>query len=62
MADAVEALWQHVEEEAADELVGLQDHDLLSFAALDAVILPSEGDTVLVRAIRRLLALATRCV
>ena len=48
VADAVEALWQHVDEEAADELVGGERHALLAVAALDAVILPSEGDAVLV--------------
>src|SRR5271154_4590097 len=48
VADAVETLWQHVDEEAADELVCGERHSLLTVAALDAVILPSEGDAVLV--------------
>jgi hypothetical protein len=48
MADAVEAFWQHVDEEAADELVGGERHGLVSLAALDAVILPLEGDALLV--------------
>lgn len=43
MADAVEAGWQHVDEEAADELAGGQGHDLLSFASLSTIVLPSEG-------------------
>src|SRR5204862_7824472 len=43
VADAVEAGWQHVDEEAADELAGGQGHDLLSFASLITIVLPSEG-------------------
>ena len=39
VADAVEALWQHVDEEAADELVCSGRHQLLTAAALDPVIL-----------------------
>src|SRR6478609_4639013 len=37
VADAVEAFWQHVDEEAADELVGGERHLLVSIAVLDAV-------------------------
>src|SRR6185436_18069485 len=48
VADAVEALGQHVDEEAADELVGCERHRLVSVAALDPVILPFEDDTSLV--------------
>ena len=48
VADAVEAFWQHVDEEAADELVGGERHALVSIAALDAVVLPLEGDALLV--------------
>ena len=44
MADAVQAFWQHVDEEAADGFVGGERHLLVSIAALDAVILPLEGD------------------
>ncbi len=46
VADAVKALWQHMDEEAADEFEGGECHPLLTVAALDAVILPSEGDAV----------------
>lgn len=45
VADAVQAFWQHVDEEAADELEGPERHALVSLVALDAVILPLEGDT-----------------
>ena len=48
MADAVEAARQHVDEEAADELVCCERHDLVSIAALDPIVLPLEGDTLLV--------------
>src|SRR5260221_11882574 len=48
VADAVQAFWQHVGEEAADELVCGERHALVSIAALDAVVLPLEGNAVLV--------------
>jgi len=48
VADAVQALWQDVDEEVADELVGGERHLLVSIAALDAVILPLEGNALLV--------------
>src|SRR5215510_12182641 len=47
VADAVQAFWQHVNEETADELEGSKRHALVSIAALDAVILPLEGDALL---------------
>ena len=46
--DAVQALWQHVDEEAADKLLGGERHLLISIAAFDAVVLPLEGDALLV--------------
>jgi len=39
MPDAVEAAWQDVDQEAADELVGGQRHDLLAFGAIAAIVL-----------------------
>ena len=48
VADAVQAFGQHVDEETADELVGLERHALVSIAALDAVVLPLEGNALLV--------------
>ena len=63
MPDAVESVGQHVDQEAADELVGGQPHDLLTVTVLDPVILPVEGDTVSALAlIRRLFEIATRWV
>jgi len=37
---AVQAFWQHVDEEAADELVGDERYALVPIAALDPVVLP----------------------
>src|SRR5262245_28852761 len=48
VADAMQAFRQHMDEEAADELVGGERHLLVSIAALDAVILPFESDAALV--------------
>ena len=49
MADAVKAFWQHMDEEAADELEGGECHLLVSIAAFDAVVLPLEGDALFVK-------------
>src|ERR1700730_12183513 len=48
MADAVKSFWQDMDEEAADELVDREPHDLLSRVAIDAVILVLERDAVVV--------------
>ena len=48
MADTVEALGQDVKQEAADELVGLERHDLLTLRAAAAIILVAKGDAGLV--------------
>src|ERR1019366_8940101 len=48
VADAMEAARQHVDEEAADELVGGERHDLLPLTTFGAVVLPLEGDAVAV--------------
>ncbi len=50
VADAMEATRQNVDQEAADELVDGERHELLSFATFSAIILPLEGDTVSVAA------------
>ena len=44
MADALEAAWQGVQQEAADELVRLRCHDLQMGSPLTTVILVAEGD------------------
>ena len=51
-----------MDQEAADELAGGERHDLLAVAAFGAIVLPFEGDAVVVEAIRRLLEMATRWV
>jgi hypothetical protein len=43
MADAMEALRKHVNEEASDELVGVERHGGVSRPTLDAVALDLEG-------------------
>ena len=50
VADAVEAAWQDVEQEAADELVGGERHVVRAGRAVAAVILVAEGDAGLVEA------------
>jgi hypothetical protein len=44
----VEARGQHVHEKAADELVGGERHHLVALGAFEPVVLPLEGDAVLV--------------
>ena len=44
VADAHKALWQHVEEEAAQELGGIESHDAL-LAAM-GIILPAKADAL----------------
>ena len=48
VADAVKALGQDVEQEAPDELVGAERHDLLPFGTGAAVVLVAEGHPGLV--------------
>ena len=44
MADAVEAVRQDVDQEAAYELAGGQHHNLLTITTFGAIVLPSESD------------------
>ena len=44
VANAVEAVRQDVDQEAADELVGRERHDLLAITTIGTIVLPSEGD------------------
>src|SRR5262245_47414215 len=48
MADAVEAFGQDVGEESSDELVRVQCHCLPPVGSIDAVILPAEGDGIVI--------------
>ena len=60
MPDAVEPAGQHVEQEAADKLVGGERHDLLAVGAGAAVVLIAEGDAGLVEAEEPAVEIATR--
>ena len=44
VADAVEALGQHVHQEAPDKLVRVKPHGLPAARAVDAIVLPTERD------------------
>lgn len=44
MADTVEAGWQDMEQEPADELVGGQRHDLLAVGAVSTIVFVAEDD------------------
>ena len=48
VADAMEASRQHMNEKAPDELVGGQGHGLVTITPLGAIVLPLEGNTVLI--------------
>jgi hypothetical protein len=48
VADAVKACGQHVDEKAADELVGGECHHLVAVGTFDPVVLPLEGDAIFV--------------
>ena len=48
VADAMEPAWQHVKQEAADELVGCERHDALPLPAVAPVVLVAEGDAGIV--------------
>ncbi len=48
VADAVEALGQDVDEEAADELVCCEPHHFVAIGAFEPIVLVFEADTVVV--------------
>ena len=48
MSDAAEAARQHVQEKAANELGGVERHGLEPVAAFDPIVLPVEGDALVV--------------
>jgi hypothetical protein len=62
VADAMEAGGQHVQQEAAHELLGRQGHRFVARAPVFAVVLPAEGDAALVERDEAELEIATRCV
>ncbi len=48
MTNAVLTFWQHVDQEPADELIGLQGHGLVPAGTIDAVIFDVESDMICV--------------
>ena len=46
MADAVKAVGQNVQKEAADELVCIERHEAVARLTLASIIFPFEGDTL----------------
>src|SRR3974377_1286074 len=48
VTDSVEALCQQMHQEAADELVGIERHHPVSLPTFEAVILPFEGDALVI--------------
>ena len=48
VADAMEAARQRMQKKAADELGGVEPHGLEPVAAFDPIVLPLEGDALLV--------------
>jgi len=46
--DAMEAAWQDMEQEAADELIGREHHDLLTIGPVAAIVFVAEGDAAFV--------------
>ena len=48
VADAMEARGQYVHQEPADELAGRKRHHLVSRGTFDPVVLPSEGDALVI--------------
>jgi len=50
MPDMVESFWEDVDEEAPDELMDRQVHGFVALGAFGPVILPGEGDGLIVNA------------
>lgn len=48
VSDTVETLWQDVDEETADELVGIEGHGFVSISLFSPVIFVFEGDAVII--------------
>ena len=46
--NAMKALWQHMDQEATDKLVGRQRHRLVAAWSIDPIVLVPEGDAVVV--------------
>ena len=60
VADTAEALRKNVEQEAADELVGVERHGALTVGNVTAIVLVVEADTISSNATSRRFEMATR--
>jgi len=47
VSDTVESMWQDVDEEAADELVGIEGHGFVSVSLFSPVIFVFEGNAMI---------------
>jgi hypothetical protein len=54
VTDAVKSVGQHVDQEATDELVGVERHQLVAGVAVGPVILPFEGNALAVEGDERM--------
>lgn len=48
VSNAVESLWQDVDEETADELAGVEGYGFVAVSLFGPVIFPLEGDAVFI--------------
>jgi len=62
VTNAMEAGWQHVEQEAAHELAHVEAHDFVLVMSVLPIVLPAETDMGRIEIEQRLLAMATRWV
>ena len=60
VVDAVEPVWQGMQQKAADEFIGRERHHLV--LVMMPIVMPAAADLAPVSAISLLLAMATRCV
>jgi hypothetical protein len=62
VADTMEALGRHMQQEAPDELVQMKPHRLSARRTVGAVVLPAERNAGFIAAMWRRFEMATRCV
>ncbi len=60
MPNAVEAMWQDMEQEAADELVRCERHDALPLRTIAAVVLVAEPELWVFHGINALIGFGAR--
>jgi hypothetical protein len=62
MTDAMKATGQHVQQEAAHELLGRHGHGFVASTPVFAVVLPTERDAALIMGYEPRVEIATRWV